>query len=110
MLRSFIKRCIPKLDPNKHKGQCGRIAVLGGSETYVGAPYYAAYAALISGADLLYLFTATEAASAIKSFSPELMVEPVYSCLDTTQSPDSISEPVVSKLNNTYVPNISLMW
>ena len=57
MLRSFIKRCIPKLDPNKHKGQCGRIAVLGGSETYVGAPYYAAYAALISGADLLYLFT-----------------------------------------------------
>ena len=57
MLRSFIKRCIPKLDPNKHKGQCGRIAVLGGSETYVGAPYYAAYAALISGADLLYLFS-----------------------------------------------------
>ena len=102
MLRSFIKRCIPKLDPNKHKGQCGRIAVLGGSETYVGAPYYAAYAALISGADLLYLFTATEAASAIKSFSPELMVEPVYSCLDTTQSPDSISEPVVSKLNRIH--------
>eukprot|EP00943_MAST-04B_sp_MAST-4B-sp1_P000574 g574.t1 len=102
MLASFIKRCIPKLDPRKHKGQCGRIGIIGGSETYVGAPYYAGMAALTSGADLLYLFTATEAAPAIKSFSPELMVEPIYSCLDTNQSSESISKPVLSKLNSLH--------
>ena len=61
MLRSFIKRRIPKLEPSLHKGQCGRCS-LGGSEVYVGAPYYAGIAALHCGADLLYLFTAKEAA------------------------------------------------
>ena len=35
------------------------------------------------------------------------MVEPVYSCLDTTQSPDSISEPVVSKCISPFGLNIA---
>ena len=100
MLRSFVKRCIPTLDSSLHKGQCGRIAVLGGSEIYVGAPYYAGIAALHCGADLLYLFTAKEAAPAIKCYSPELMVEPVYSCLDAHQMFQSKS--VVSKLSRLH--------
>jgi NAD(P)H-hydrate repair Nnr-like enzyme with NAD(P)H-hydrate dehydratase domain len=35
-------------------------------------------AALRTGAELLYLFTADEATTAIKSYSPDLMVAPVY--------------------------------
>ena len=101
MLRSFIKMHT-QTEPSLHKGQCGRIAVLGGSEIYVGAPYYAGLSALHCGADLLYLFTAKEAAPAIKCYSPELMVEPVYSCLDADQTPRSIAEPVISKLGRLH--------
>ncbi len=54
--------------------QLGRVGVFGGSEDYTGAPYFASMAALRMGADLTYVFTAEEAAPALKGYSPELMV------------------------------------
>lgn len=57
---------------------------------YVGAPFYAGNAALKGGCDLLYLFTAQEAAPAIKGYSPELMVQPIYTCLDPDQTAASL--------------------
>lgn len=48
--------------------------MFGGSEDYTGAPYFASMSALRTGADLAYVFTAEEAAPAIKAYSPELMV------------------------------------
>jgi len=78
-LQQFLLHIAPKLDGSAHKGQAGRIGVLGGSKDYTGAPYYTGQAALSVGADLLYLFTAEEACNPIKSYSPELMVTPVYS-------------------------------
>lgn len=54
--------------------QLGRVGVFGGSEDYTGAPYFASMAALRTGADLTYVFTAEEAAPALKGYSPELMV------------------------------------
>eukprot|EP00946_MAST-07B_sp_MAST-7B-sp1_P000381 g381.t1 len=70
---------VPDLsDPALHKGSCGRIGILGGSPQYTGAPYYAGISCLKFGADLAYVFAAQEAALAIKSYSPELMVMPVY--------------------------------
>jgi ATP-dependent NAD(P)H-hydrate dehydratase len=38
------------------KGDNGRIAVIGGSALYTGAPYFAAMAALKSGAELATVF------------------------------------------------------
>jgi ATP-dependent NAD(P)H-hydrate dehydratase len=74
-----LKKCILPMSVHSHKGSSGRIAVLGGTERYAGAPYYAAMASLKAGADLAYVFTAQEAALPIKCYSPELMVAPVYS-------------------------------
>jgi ATP-dependent NAD(P)H-hydrate dehydratase len=71
--------CFVPLSEASHKGSSGRIGVLGGSDLYTGAPYYAGMSALQAGADLAYVFTAREASLAIKSYSPELMVVPVYS-------------------------------
>lgn len=45
-LGEIAKMSIPPLTPHLHKGQMGRIGVLGGSKEYCGAPYYAAQAAL----------------------------------------------------------------
>eukprot|EP00298_Acanthocystis_sp_HF-20_P010182 c18724_g2_i1.p1 GENE.c18724_g2_i1~~c18724_g2_i1.p1 ORF type:complete len:358 (+),score=119.47 c18724_g2_i1:3-1076(+) len=77
-ISNFLSTIAPPLDGSLYKGQSGRIGVLGGSKDYTGAPYYAGMAALRTGAELLYLFTADEAAIPIKSYSPELMVTPVY--------------------------------
>lgn len=43
----MVKEAVPKLsDPKRHKGQSGRIGVVGGSLEYTGAPYFAAISAL----------------------------------------------------------------
>jgi len=47
-----IKRLFPELGPKMHKGQDGKICVLGGSKEYTGAPYYAAISSLRAGGDL----------------------------------------------------------
>ena len=77
-LSSHLRRCVPPLTSSCHKGSSGRVGVLGGSARYTGAPYYAAMAALRTGADLAFVFCAEEAAIPIKSYSPELMVASVY--------------------------------
>lgn len=73
------KYLFPPLSSNSHKGSHGRIAILGGSNKYTGAPFYAAQAALNCGVDLATIFCATEASVPIKCYSPELMVQGVYS-------------------------------
>ncbi|XP_013190283.1 ATP-dependent (S)-NAD(P)H-hydrate dehydratase [Amyelois transitella] len=72
-----VTKCIPPLDGNKHKGQAGRIGVVGGSLEYTGAPYFAGISALKVGADLVHIFCTTPAATVIKSYSPELIVHPL---------------------------------
>jgi len=66
----------PKLGPQLHKGDCGRIAVVGGAPEYTGAPYFASLVPMKIGADLAYLFCHPDAAPVIKSYSPELIVHP----------------------------------
>lgn len=56
----------PPLDGSLHKGQSGRVAVVGGSIEYTGAPYFAAIASLKSGSDMAYIICAPEAAIPIK--------------------------------------------
>jgi ATP-dependent NAD(P)H-hydrate dehydratase len=56
----------------------GRIAIVGGSPDYTGAPYYAGQSALKFGADLSFIFCAKQACNPIKSYSPELMVTSFY--------------------------------
>lgn len=64
--REAVRGIVPALNYANHKGQAGRIGVLGGSLEYTGAPYYAAASTLQLGADLSWVFTATDAATPIK--------------------------------------------
>ena len=77
--RSYANNLFPPLTSSSHKGSHGRIAILGGSEKYTGAPFYAAQSALLCGVDLVTVFTAKEASIPLKCYSPELMVQSVYS-------------------------------
>ncbi|CAP27064.1 Protein CBG06820 [Caenorhabditis briggsae] len=71
----FLK-LLPKLTPQLRKGDCGKIAVIGGSLEYTGAPYYAASSVSRLGADLIHVFCAPDAAPVIKGYSPDLIVHP----------------------------------
>nr|XP_046259223.1 ATP-dependent (S)-NAD(P)H-hydrate dehydratase isoform X2 [Scatophagus argus] len=83
---SLIKTIVPPLTSKKHKGQDGRIGIIGGCQDYTGAPYFAAISALKVGADLSHVFCTKDAASVIKSYSPELIVHPVL------DSPNAVEE------------------
>lgn len=45
-LPKLVKRILPPLDGTLHKGQAGRIGIVGGSLEYTGAPYFAGISAL----------------------------------------------------------------
>ncbi|MFX0044249.1 MAG: NAD(P)H-hydrate dehydratase [Candidatus Hermodarchaeota archaeon] len=57
-----------------HKGDFGRILVVGGSDVYSGAPALAGMAALRTGADLVSVLVPESVVNAVRSYSPSLMV------------------------------------
>ncbi len=73
----FVRKSLPRRDPWSHKGDFGRLLVVGGSRTYSGAPALAALAALRSGCDLVKIAAPERAANIAASFSTDLITEPV---------------------------------
>ncbi|GJY97081.1 ATP-dependent (S)-NAD(P)H-hydrate dehydratase [Tanacetum coccineum] len=98
---SVLRSIAPALDPNKHKGQAGKIAVVGGCREYTGAPYFSAISALKIGADLSHVICTKDAAPVIKSYSPELIVHPLleesYNVRD--EDKQSISTRVLAEVD-----------
>ncbi|CAF0874228.1 unnamed protein product [Adineta steineri] len=88
LIQSF-KKVIPPLLFDTHKGEAGRIGVVGGSEEYTGAPIFASMSAFRTGADLVHVFCTTHAAIPIKSFSPDLIVHPI---LDSKSFSDDMNK------------------
>jgi len=111
-LFEFSKKIIPPLTHELHKGQSGRIAVIGGSEEYTGAPYFSAMSSLKLGADLAHIFCEKKAGVPIKSYSPELIVHPYLRSLENLKKHnsdnidgkiDEIVEKVSSMFNRLHV-------
>ncbi|KAL7672694.1 hypothetical protein ACOME3_007575 [Neoechinorhynchus agilis] len=76
-LLNLMQKCIPRLTSKLYKGQCGRVAIIGGSEDYAGAPYFSAISSLKSGADYVRVVCPNSTAPIIKSYSPDLVVHPL---------------------------------
>jgi len=64
---------LPKRRQEAHKGEFGRLLIVGGSSRYTGAPALVALAALRSGVDLAVVAAPSETALVIASFSPDLI-------------------------------------
>ena len=62
-----------KRSPEAHKGNHGRLLIVGGSETYTGAPALAGLAAQRTGVDLVYVAAPREVAQVISGYSPNLI-------------------------------------
>lgn len=79
MIKSLTKEdlipLIPERKPASHKGENGRILIIGGSADFSGAPVLAGMAALYSGADLIRLFVPEENLIPSRSYQPEFIVK-----------------------------------
>ncbi|KAI0890383.1 Ribokinase-like protein [Annulohypoxylon maeteangense] len=72
-----VRQIVPPMLEKFHKGQLGRVAVIGGSEDYTGAPYFSAMASARLGCDMSHVICTPAAAAVIKTYSPNLMVHPL---------------------------------
>ncbi|MHA1249464.1 MAG: NAD(P)H-hydrate dehydratase, partial [Candidatus Helarchaeota archaeon] len=78
-----------KRDPQSHKGDYGKVLVIGGSNQFTGAPAIASLAALKTGSDLVITVVPKNVSNTIRSYSPNLIVRDYSSSYLT---PDSIPE------------------
>ena len=65
---------LPERRREAHKGDYGRVLIIGGSVEYHGAPLLSALAALNSGVDMVYLAVPEVNFEATRGFSPEFIV------------------------------------
>ncbi|KAL4880808.1 Ribokinase-like protein [Aspergillus karnatakaensis] len=84
------RKIVPPMLEKFHKGQQGRVAVIGGSLDYTGAPYFSAMASARLGCDMSHVICESSAATVIKSYSPNLMVHPILPSSNSVEDPNSI--------------------
>jgi ATP-dependent NAD(P)H-hydrate dehydratase len=105
-ISQLLRSVVPKLENHLHKGQMGRIGVIGGSIDYTGAPYYAAQSSLYFGADLATVFSAKEALIPIKSYSPELMVTQLYDTVSIETLQDEVIATDLMSILKPHLPRL----
>ncbi len=64
---------LPRLQPTMHKGDRGRVCVVGGAKGMTGAALHAARAALAAGAGLVKLVAAAETIAAARASLPDVL-------------------------------------
>lgn len=75
--KDIIKALYQKRADWCHKGDYGKVIIVGGSVDYTGAPALSAMAALRAGSDLTYIFAPERAADADASLSPNIISHPL---------------------------------
>lgn len=64
----------PQRGKNSHKGENGRVVIVGGSRDFVGAPLFAGFGALAAGVDLVDIFVPKINFLAARKFSTNFLV------------------------------------
>ncbi|KAL9112059.1 MAG: hypothetical protein Q9227_003679 [Pyrenula ochraceoflavens] len=93
-----VRRIVPPMLESFHKGQLGRVAVIGGSLDYTGAPYFSAMASARLGCDLSHVICEPSAAATIKSYSPNLMVHPYLRSSKSSSTPNPTPQDLASPI------------
>ena len=75
--KNLLRKLYGKRSPWSHKGNFGKLLIIGGSRRYSGSPALAAIAAMKSGADLVTVAGPKRSADIVASFSPDLITEPL---------------------------------
>ncbi|MFX0047884.1 MAG: NAD(P)H-hydrate dehydratase, partial [Candidatus Hermodarchaeota archaeon] len=80
---------IRKID--NHKGEFGRVLVIGGSKNYSGAPAYSSLSSIQFGCDLVITFVPEIIGDVLRSYSPNMIVRTSPGDYLTTKAFDEIS-------------------
>ena len=83
---------VKKRAPDAHKGDFGRLLVIGGSETYSGAPALTAMGAYAAGVDIVYVVAPETAAPIVAGFSPSLITLKLKGSRLTSRNMDKLEE------------------
>lgn len=78
--------------PWSHKGDFGRVLIIGGSQKYTGAPALAGVAALRAGCDVVTLMGHERAMNAAAAYCPDLITIPISGELDVLQVKEILDE------------------
>lgn len=81
----------PRPDAGSHKGDNGRVLVVGGGP-FTGAPALAGMAAMFSGADLAHVAVPAPVAVPVACYSPNIIVHPLSSDVLTSQDVPKIKD------------------
>jgi ATP-dependent NAD(P)H-hydrate dehydratase len=73
-----VKQLIPPLSSELHKGQAGRVAVVGGCLDYTGAPFFSAMSSMRLGSDMSHNLCEPSAGNVIKTYSPDCIVHGTF--------------------------------
>ena len=92
---TLVASPLPARSKRSHKGQFGRVLIVGGNLGMGGAPLLAAEAALRSGAGLVSVATRAEHLSGFLARCPELMVRAATDETDLTDAIDQASAIVI---------------
>jgi len=68
-----VRLAVPERERSSHKGQNGRLLIIGGGWSYVGAPGLAGLAALNAGVDLATIAVPSKVADVVNSYAPDLI-------------------------------------
>ena len=69
-----VRKMLRPRAPDSHKGQNGKLLIVGGSWLYYGSPALVARAAYRAGADLVYLLVPERIAPTVAAYSPDFIV------------------------------------
>jgi hydroxyethylthiazole kinase-like uncharacterized protein yjeF len=92
----------PKHIKSIHKGQLGRVLVVGGSPKYYGAPILTGLSAEAAGADLIHIYTCHKHIEAIKKYSLNFFIE------SFPEHPGSLSLYDVKKIQQLEIDVIAI--
>ncbi|KAI8973387.1 Ribokinase-like protein [Mycotypha africana] len=98
----LVRKLVPPLSKNLHKGQAGRVGVVGGSEDYTGAPFFSGMASMKLGADLCHIFCEPGAGTVIKSYSPDLIVHPYMRTSDKLQKEHHDTKDILERITGVF--------
>lgn len=102
-----LSKCIVQpLIPQFHKGQAGKVGVIGGCEDYTGAPFFLAHSAALVGADLSHVICEKLAAPVIKLYTPDLMIHPYLYELSNPDIEKYIDDSELRKLQSTSIEEL----
>lgn len=96
-----------KRSPHSHKGENGKVAIIGGSKFQHGAPLLSALAAEASGVDLVFVCLPSHHADTAKSASLNFQVHPFHGDDFTSADIDSVLELLATMDSAVIGPGIA---